>query len=88
MNYCFFQNKLCEWFPCHDTDDAENFNCIFCYCPLYALGDMCGGDHSYTDNGIKDCSECVLPHEKGNYRLIIDRLSKIRDIMRERRRMP
>ena len=37
-NYDFFQNKQCEYFPCHETDDEEGFSCLFCYCPLYAPG--------------------------------------------------
>ena len=39
--YAFFQHKECEFFPCHPVKDAETFNCLFCYCPLYALGDKC-----------------------------------------------
>ena len=41
-HYAFFQNRACEYFPCHETDDPEHFNCLFCYCPLYALGELCG----------------------------------------------
>ena len=37
-NYDFNQNKACEYFPCHKTDKPEEFSCLFCYCPLYALG--------------------------------------------------
>ena len=37
-HYSFFQHKECEFFPCHPTDHPEDFNCLFCYCPLYALG--------------------------------------------------
>ena len=33
-NYKFFQHKACEFFPCHETKDIDNFNCLFCYCPL------------------------------------------------------
>ena len=43
-NYDFFQNKECEYFPCHKNADKESFNCLFCYCPLYCLGDKCGGN--------------------------------------------
>ena len=43
--YSFFQHTACEFFPCHETAHPEDFNCLFCYCPLYALGDRCG------DNG-------------------------------------
>ena len=36
--YSFFQHTACEFFPCHETAHPEDFNCLFCYCPLYALG--------------------------------------------------
>ncbi len=67
MSYKFFCNKECEYFPCHKTDNPEEFNCLFCYCPLYMLGEDCGGNYTYLPNGIKDCSSCILPHikEKG-----------------------
>ena len=38
--YSYFSHKKCEYFPCHKGADPENFNCLFCYCPLYALADM------------------------------------------------
>ena len=64
-NYKFFQNKKCEYFPCHKMNDyEENFNCLFCYCPLYFLGNKCGGNFRYNSNGVKDCSYCNLPHLK------------------------
>ena len=31
--YSFFSHKNCEYFPCHETKDTDNFNCLFCYCP-------------------------------------------------------
>ena len=37
-NFKFFSHRECEYFPCHETDDMENFSCMFCYCPLYAMG--------------------------------------------------
>ena len=61
-HYAFFSNKECEYFPCHAGADPENFNCLFCYCPLYALGDKCGGNFRMTETGIKDCTNCQLPH--------------------------
>ena len=27
-HYAFFQNRECEFFPCHKGADAENFNCL------------------------------------------------------------
>lgn len=69
-HYDFFQNKECEYFPCHPGANPETFSCLFCYCPLYALGDKCGGNFRYTAKGIKDCTNCLRPHERGNYRAI------------------
>lgn len=66
-NYDFFQHKACEYFPCHKNADPETFSCLFCYCPLYVLGDKCGGNFTYTEGGIKDCSNCLRPHIRGNY---------------------
>lgn len=37
-HYAYFSNRECEYFPCHKGADPENFNCLFCYCPLYVLG--------------------------------------------------
>lgn len=58
----FFRNVDCAYFPCHEGVDESEFNCLFCYCPLYALGPACGGDFSYTDKGIKDCTGCTRLH--------------------------
>lgn len=59
----FFRNDACPYFPCHQGVDPERFNCLFCYCPLYALGPRCGGDYTYTAHGIKDCSSCTRLHD-------------------------
>ncbi len=77
MSYKFFTNKDCEYFPCHKTDNPNDFNCLFCFCPLYALGKNCGGIFSILENGIKDCSKCMLPHNKKNYEYIIDKFQEI-----------
>ena len=76
-DHSFFQNRDCAYFPCHKTGDPEDFNCLFCFCPLYALGDRCGGNFSYLDNGVKDCSNCLIPHKKGNYGLILEHISQV-----------
>ncbi len=36
-NYKFFNHKECEFFPCHKTNNPNEFNCLFCYCPLMNL---------------------------------------------------
>lgn len=63
-HYKFIQNKECEYFPCHKMADESKFNCLFCYCPLYMLGEECGGNFRYS-HGIKDCSNCIVTHTKG-----------------------
>ena len=75
-HYKFFQNSKCEFFPCHKTKDLDNFNCLFCYCPLYALKDKCGGNFTYKGD-IKDCSDCILPHSKNGYECIISKISDV-----------
>ena len=77
MSYKFFNNNKCEYFPCHKTNDLENFNCLFCYCPLYALKNKCGGNFRYTEKGIKDCTNCTLPHKRDNYDYIIGKFQEI-----------
>ena len=79
----FFQNAACEYFPCHETEDPEHFNCLFCYCPLYALGRRCGGDYRYNERGIKDCTRCMVPHRPENYDRIIGRFREIVELVRE-----
>lgn len=73
-NYDFFQNRSCEYFPCHKGADSDNFNCLFCYCPLYPLGDRCDGSFRYTENGVKDCSNCLYPHRRQNYSGVMDKM--------------
>ncbi len=76
-NYKFFNHKDCEFFPCHNTNKPDEFNCLFCYCPLYALGPNCGGNPKYIADSIKDCSQCLLPHDKKNYEYIMSRFEDI-----------
>lgn len=76
-SYAFFSHHDCEYFPCHDGVEPSQFNCLFCYCPLYALGTACGGNVSYTTSGVKDCSGCTFPHRKENYDAVVARFPEI-----------
>ena len=80
-HYSFFTNRLCEYFPCHKDADPEDFNCLFCYCPLYVLGDRCSGDFVYRNNGRKDCTQCTFPHRRDSYDTIISRYEEIAAVM-------
>ena len=82
-NYSFFQNRQCEYFPCHPDADPETFNCLFCYCPLYALRDKCGGCFTYTEQGVKDCSACLRPHIKGNYDTILKQMPQVMELAKK-----
>lgn len=79
----YFQNTGCEYFPCHKGVDKEDFSCMFCYCPLYSLGDQCGGNFTYTAGGVKDCSNCVRPHKKQNYGEIVDKLALVTELVKK-----
>lgn len=83
--FAFFQHKQCEFYPCHKSPDAEEFNCLFCYCPLYALGDKCGGNFMYTEDGIKDCSNCSVPHHRKNYGYIMERYGDLMKLASQNR---
>ena len=81
----FYQNKGCKYFPCHELKESDLskalFNCMFCYCPLYALGKDCGGNYKIIKSKegklIKDCSDCVLPHRPEMYEYINQKLSEL-----------
>ncbi len=75
--YAFFQNRDCEKFPCHGGVAEEAFNCLFCYCPLYALGEACGGNFHYTEKGSKSCIDCNFPHRRENYDKVLARYPEI-----------
>lgn len=70
MSFKYFENKSCEFYPCHNT---EHINCLLCFCPLYTLD--CPGTPKYIKDKkgktIKDCSECVFPHIEENYDKIL-----------------
>ena len=74
QDHTFFANRSCKYFPCHKTEDTDNFNCLFCYCPLYGMGPDCGGHFRYTKKGVKDCTGCLVPHKRENYPLIMEKL--------------
>lgn len=77
-SYCFFENRECEYFPCHER--LEDFNCLFCYCPLYSM-EKCPGEPRYIEREgqrIKECTYCTYPHQPENYETIIRILGKQR----------
>lgn len=72
-SYRFFNNRECEYFPCHEVRDPERFNCLFCFCPLYFM-EECGGRFTRTEAGVKDCTACTIPHMPEGYDYILKKL--------------
>ena len=58
-NFYLEEDSICR--KCHDT--GNDINCLFCFCPFYELED-CGGDYIVLESGIKDCSGCMLRHDR------------------------
>ncbi len=83
-SFKYFCNRDCQYFPCHKNADEDNFNCLFCYCPLYALGDKCGGNFKYIEGGIKDCSDCLLPHNPKSYFYILSKYNEIMELAKKK----
>ncbi|NDV24385.1 cysteine-rich small domain-containing protein [Desulfovibrio sp. JC022] len=71
----FFRNIDCRYFPCHQVSDETSFNCLFCFCPLYLVED-CGGRFKTTAKGVKDCTDCKIPHRPEGYDYIIKKLKE------------
>lgn len=70
-SYQFFENRACQYFPCHKG--LSDFNCLFCYCPLYQREDCPGNPLWLKREGrrIKDCTNCTFPHRPENYDKVI-----------------
>jgi hypothetical protein len=64
-SYKYYNNTSCKYMPCHKAEEGSDFNCMFCYCPLYLIKD-CGGKYT-VHYGIKDCSSCLIPHTPKGY---------------------
>ena len=82
--YAFFQHRGCEFFPCHKGVPEEDFNCLFCYCPLYALGEKCGGACVYLESGVKSCEHCAYPHRRENYAAVLERFPELAALAKKR----
>jgi Zn-finger protein len=82
-DFSFFTNKDCEYYPCHKMPDGEELNCLFCYCPLYALGKDCGGDFRISAKGNKDCSNCTRCHGSDGYDYVRSRIHNVLELARQ-----
>lgn len=75
-SYRFFENRECQYFPCHKG--LKEFNCLFCYCPMYGKTHCPGSPEYIEKNGrkIKVCTNCNFPHHPNHYDAIIQTLKE------------
>lgn len=74
-SYKYFKNEKCRYFPCHPGMPGDEFNCLFCFCPMNPYEDCLGKpDYIKRPGGkiVKDCSGCAFPHDPQNYRKIME----------------
>ncbi|MBO5469628.1 MAG: metal-binding protein [Lachnospiraceae bacterium] len=75
----YFCNTQCEYFPCHEGANEQAFNCLFCYCPMNPYKN-CPGNPQYITladgTKVKDCSQCLYPHQPEHYDSIMQFLRK------------
>ena len=75
-SYRFFENRDCKYFPCHEG--LKDFNCLFCYCPMYHIKN-CPGNPEFMDirgKSIIVCSNCTFQHQPEHYDAIIEVLKR------------
>lgn len=81
----FFCNRECAYFPCHTTEKTDEFNCLFCFCPLYFF-EECGGRFRILDSGVKDCTNCLIPHVPKGYDHVVGKLKARIDTVRDKKK--
>jgi Zn-finger protein len=71
MNYKYFIHQDCTFYPCHNLEKFKS--CLFCWCPLFMLD--CDGNF-VMKNGVKDCSDCIIPHTEKGYNYILEEVKR------------
>ena len=71
----FFRNIDCRYFPCHQVSDETSFNCLFLFLSAIS-GRRLRRTFKMTAKGIKDCTDCKIPHRPEGYDYIIKKLKE------------
>ena len=50
----------------------NNTDCKYFPCHK-TLGDACGGNFTYMENGVKNCTDCMVPHTRNAVQYILKR---------------
>ena len=51
-----------------------------------SVADGCGGNFRYTEKGIKDCTNCRIPHSPGGYDYVLKNFGKISELAKKNRK--
>ncbi len=84
-HYDFFQNRLCEYYPCHPVQTPRPSAACFATVRSTPWVTGCGGNFHYTPNGIKDCTHCLRPHIRENYSKILEKMPEILELAKKDR---
>ena len=83
--YSFFSHKKCEYFPCHKGADPEELQLPVLLLSAVRAGREMRREFPYTENGIKDCTGCLVPHRRENYGYITGKYRELAQMMKEQR---
>ena len=48
-------------------------------------GSHCGGNFVYLDSGVKDCSNCLVPHGRGSYSYVLKKYPELMELAKKNR---
>ena len=48
-------------------------------------GSHCGGNFVYLDSGVKDCSNCLVPHGRGSYSYVVKKFPELMELAKKNR---
>ena len=76
------KKRKCKYFPCHERVAEREFDCMWCYCPLYEID--CAGRYEIVGKDmVKDCTNCIMPHAKEGIKYILRRINQFFDRIAE-----
>ena len=82
-HYSFFSNRECEYFHAIKGQIRKISTVYSATARCMLFGDKCGGIFRYTENGIKDCTNCQLPHKRKNYGYVTGKYQELAEMMRK-----
>ena len=53
--------------------------------PAVYAGQSLGGNFVYLDSGVKDCSNCLVPHGRGSYSYVVKKFPELMELAKKNR---